>query len=78
MRGQDFFRSAVIEALGDRKAAYAEDALITIAQLEGPLQDDVALALGKWEKALPVLAGLQRTAPKDTQPAIAADICCSV
>jgi hypothetical protein len=77
MRGQDFFRSAVIEALGDHKAAYAVDALITIAQLEGPLQDDAALALGKIgdKKALPVLAGLQRTAPKDTQPAIAAGIC---
>jgi HEAT repeat protein len=77
MRGQDFFRSGVIEALGDHKATYAVDALITIAGLEGPLQDDAALALGKLgdRKALPVLAGLQRTAPKDTQPAIAAAIC---
>ena len=77
MRGQDFFRSAVIEALGDHKATYAIDALITIAQLEGPLQDDAALALGKVadKKALPVLAGLQRTAPKETQPAVAAAIC---
>jgi hypothetical protein len=77
MRGQDFFRSAVIEALGDHKAAYAVEKLVTIAQLEGPLQDDAALALGKVgdKKALPVLAGLQRTAPKDTQPAIAAGIC---
>ena len=77
MRGQDFFRSAVIEALGDHKATYAVDALITIAQLEGPLQDDAALALGKVadKKALPVLAGLQRTAPKETQPAVAAAIC---
>jgi HEAT repeat protein len=77
MRGQDFFRSGVIEALGDHKAIYAVDALITIAGLEGPLQDDAALALGKLgdRKALPVLAGLQRTAPKDTQPAIAAAIC---
>jgi HEAT repeat protein len=77
MRGQDFFRSAVIEALGDHKASYAVDALIAIAQLEGPLQDDAALALGKVgdKKALPVLAGLQRTAPKDAQPAIAAAIC---
>ena len=77
MRGQDFFRSGVIEALGDHKATYAVDALITIAGLEGPLQDDAALALGKLgdKKALPVLAGLQRTAPKDTQPAIAAAIC---
>jgi len=77
MRGQDFFRSAVIEALGDHKAAYAADALAQIAQLDGPLQDDAALALGKVgdRKALPVLAGLQRTAPRDVQPAVAAGIC---
>ena len=76
-RGEDFFRSAVIEALGDHKAAYAADALSKIAQLEGPLQDDAALALGKVgdKRYLPVLAGLQRTAPKETQPAIAAGIC---
>jgi HEAT repeats len=77
MRGQDFFRSAVIEALGDHKAAYAADALVQIAQLEGPLQDDAALALGRVgdRKALPVLAGLQRTAPREVQPAVAAGIC---
>jgi HEAT repeat protein len=77
MRGQDFFRSAVIEALGDHKAAYASDALAQIAQLDGPLQDDAALALGKVgdRKALPLLAGLQRTAPRDVQPAVAAGIC---
>src|SRR4051812_32096918 len=46
-RGEDFFRSAVIEALGDYKALYAFDALMTVVKLEGPLQDDAALALGK-------------------------------
>src|SRR5262249_40334166 len=46
-RGQDFFRSAVVEALGDYQAAYAFDAVNAIAKLEGPLQDDAALALGK-------------------------------
>jgi HEAT repeat protein len=77
MRGQDFLRSAVIEAIGDHKGAYAVDALIDIAQPDGPLQDDVAVALGKVgdQKALSVLAGLQRTAPKDVQPAVAAGIC---
>ena len=76
-RGQDFFRSAVIEALGDHKAAYAADALSKIAQLEGPLQDDAAQALGKVgdKRYVPVLAGLQRTAPREAQPAIAAGIC---
>ena len=46
-RGEDFFRSAVIEALGDYKALYALDAITTIAKLDGPLQDDAALALGR-------------------------------
>jgi HEAT repeat protein len=76
-RGEDFFRSAVIEALGDYKAAYAFDALTKVAVLEGPLQDDAALALGKIgdKRALETLAGLQRTAPRPTQPTIAAAIC---
>src|SRR6185436_8382785 len=37
-RGEDFFRSVVIEALGDYKARYAFDAIIAIAKLDGPLQ----------------------------------------
>lgn len=76
-RGQDFFRSAVIEALGDYKAQYALDALTSIAKLDGPLQDDAAIALGKIgdRKALETLAGMQRTASKATQPSIAAGIC---
>ena len=41
-RGEDFFRSAVIEALGDYKAQYAFDAITAIAKLDGPLQDDAA------------------------------------
>jgi HEAT repeat protein len=76
-RGEDFFRSAVIEALGDHKAQYAVDALTVIAKLEGPLQDDAALALGKIgdKRALETLAAIQRTAPRPTQPTIAAAIC---
>jgi HEAT repeat protein len=76
-RGEDFFRSAVIEALGDHKAQYALDALTVIARLEGPLQDDAALAIGKIgdKRALETLAGIQRTAPRQTQPSIAAAIC---
>lgn len=76
-RGVDFFRSSVIEALGDYKHAWAVPSLIEVARLEGPLQDDAALALGKIgdKRALPVLAELQRTAPRETQPAIAAAIC---
>jgi HEAT repeat protein len=76
-RGEDFFRSAVIEALGDYKAKYAFDALNAIAKLDGPLQDDAALALGKIgdRRALETLAGLQRTAPRNAQPFIASGIC---
>ena len=76
-RGEDFFRSAVIEALGDYKAQYAFDQITAVAKLEGPLQDDAALALGKIgdKRALETLAALQRTAPKPTQPSIAAAIC---
>jgi HEAT repeat protein len=76
-RGQDFFRTAVIEALGDFKARYAYDTLAGIAALDGPLQNDTAIALGKIgdQRALNVLANLQRSAPKPSQPYIAAAIC---
>ena len=77
MKGQAFFRSAVIEALGDYRAAYALKPLTEVARIDGPLQDDAALALGKIadKSSLPVLAGLQRTAPRESQPSIAAAIC---
>jgi HEAT repeat protein len=77
LRGEDFFRSAVIEALGDYKARYAFDTLAGIAKLDGPLLDDTALALGKIgdKRALETLAGLQRTAPRTAQPYVAAAIC---
>jgi len=76
-RGEDFFRSAVIEALGDYKAAYAFDAITAVAKVEGPLQDDAAIALGKIgdKRALETLAALQRSASRQTQPSIAAAIC---
>jgi HEAT repeat protein len=76
-RGMDFFRATVIEALGDYHAAYAVDALTRTAKLDGPLQDDAALALGKVgdKRALETLAALQRSAPRTSQPTIAAAIC---
>lgn len=76
-RGLDFFRSTVIEALGDYRIAAAVPKLMEIAKIDGPLQDDVATALGKIgdKAALGVLAELQRTAPKEMQPSIAAAIC---
>lgn len=77
MKGQDFFRSVVIEALGDYKGAYALPALTEVAKLDGPLQDDAVLATGKIgdKRSLETLAALQRTAPRTVQPSIAAAIC---
>jgi len=48
-----------------------------IAGLDGPLQNDTAIALGKIgdPRALNILANLQRTAPKASQPYVAAAIC---
>ncbi len=76
-QGQDFFRGGVIEAIGDYKGTYAFAALTEVAKLDGPLQDDAVLALGKIgdKRAVETFATLQRTAPRTTQPAIAAAIC---
>ncbi len=46
-RGLDFFRIGVIEALGERRAAYAVDTIVAAAKLDGPIQDDAVLALGR-------------------------------
>jgi HEAT repeat protein len=77
MQGQAFFRSVVIEALGDHRGAYALKPLIEVGKINGPLQDDAALALGKIgdKSVLPVLAAMQRTAPRESQPGVAAAIC---
>lgn len=76
-RGQDFFRSAVIEALGDYRATYALEPLMGIARLTGPLQADAVIALGKLkdQRAMETLAALQRSASREIQPTIAAAIC---
>lgn len=76
-RGEDFFRGAVIEALGDYRASYAFDSVNAIAKLDGPLLDDAALALGRIgdPRALETLAALQRRAPRAAQPFVAAAIC---
>jgi HEAT repeat protein len=77
LSGHDFFRSEVIQALGDYKATYALNAITEVAKLEGPLQDDAILAIGKVgeKRSLETLAALQRSAPRAVQPAIAAAIC---
>lgn len=77
MRGVDFFRSAVIEALGAHKAVYALDELMKIAQLDGPLQDDAVRAIGQIgdKRALPTLVAVQRSGSRELQPTVAAAIC---
>jgi HEAT repeat protein len=76
-RGEDYFRGAVIEALGEYKAQYALDAITAVAKLDGPLQDDAALAIGRVgdKRGLETLAALQRSAPRARQPIVAAAIC---
>ena len=48
-----------------------------VARLDGPLQDDAVLAIGRIgdKRGLLVLADLQRAAPRNLQPSIAAAIC---
>lgn len=77
LKGHDLFRAPVIEALGDYRVAAALPSITTVAKLEGPLQDDAVLAIGKIgdKRGLETLAALQRTAPRNTQPSIAAGIC---
>jgi HEAT repeat protein len=77
MRGQDFFRSAVIEALGDYRATYAVETLLEIGKMDGPLQADAVLALGRIgdKRALELFSALQRSAPREVQPVVAAAIC---
>ncbi len=77
MRGQDIYRGAVIEALGDYKASYALAPIMEVAKLDGPLQEDSILALGKIgdKRALETLIGLQKTASRVRQPAVAGAIC---
>ena len=62
-RGFDFFRSAVIDALGDYRATYAVDAITAVALADGPLQDDAVLALGRIgdRRALVTLSTLTNT-----------------
>ena len=76
-RGEDYFRGSVIEALGDYRAVWAAPIIAEVAKLDGPLQDDAITAIGKLgdKSLLPMLAALQKSAPRDTQPSIAAATC---
>jgi hypothetical protein len=64
-RGLDFFRGAVIDALGRRRAAYALDGVAAVAKLQGPLQDDAVLAVGRigGARALAVLTSVAAESP---------------
>ena len=77
MRGEDFFRGAVIEALGDFGGRYAQADIVDVAKLDGPLQDDAISAIGKLgDRAMvPVLAEIQKSAPREIQPTIVASTC---
>ena len=76
-RGDDYFRGAVIESLGDYDGKYALAEITEVAKNEGPLQDDAITALGKIGDASTVafLATLQKTAPREVQPTIFAAMC---
>ena len=76
-RGQDFYLSAVIEALGDYKAAYALKAVSQVAAVGGPSKDAAVMAVGKMgdTASMGLLTGLERTAPPDAQPTVVAAIC---
>lgn len=76
-RGESYFRAAVIEALGDRSAAYAVDPLIAIASEPGSLQGDALLALGKigGGRAAGVVAASRSRAADALQPVVSAAAC---
>jgi hypothetical protein len=76
-RGEGYFRGAVIEALGDYRATYAVEALISVAEGHGSLQDDALLALGKIgdERAVDAMAGVQNDASETLQPIVSATAC---
>ncbi len=75
-RGVDFFRAAAIDSLGRHRAAYAADAIAGVAALEGPLQDDAVLALGRigGPRARAALAAIKNP-PAALVPTIRAGQC---
>ena len=77
MRGPDLFRGAVITALGDYKGNYALADIIEVAKLDGPLQEDAIIAIGRLgdPSSRSVLASLQKMAPPEALPAISGALC---
>jgi hypothetical protein len=76
-RGEDFFRGALIEAIGDYDGRYAVAAIAEVAKIDGPLQDDALTALGKIgdPSQAALLGALQKSSPRNVQPTISASLC---
>ena len=76
MRGLDFFREAVIEALGRQRAAYAVETIGGITRLDGPLRPSAIVALGRigGARALGVLAEVAKN-PGDARTIARAALC---
>lgn len=76
-RGVNFFRSGVMEALGDYQAKSAVPALIEAAKQDGPLQENAIEALGKIgdTSAVSLVASLAASVPPEVQPSVAAALC---
>jgi len=74
LSGEDFFRGEVIAALGDYKASWAAPAIEGVAKLDGPLQEDSVLALGKIGalSSISFVGSLQPQLPRERQVATAA------
>lgn len=77
LKGEDLFRGSVIAALGDHRGAFALDELLTVARLDGPLQDDAITAVGRIGSvsSRTAIAGLQETVPRELQPTVSAALC---
>lgn len=77
LRGEDLFRGSVITALGEHRGTHALQEIMTVARLEGPLQDDAVVAIGRIGSpaSRSFIAGLQKTGPRELQPAVSAALC---
>lgn len=77
LRGEDFFRGAVIDAIGAYKGAWALETISQVARLDGPLQDDALTAIGRIgdPASVPLLAELQKQVPRELQPTLSASLC---
>ena len=77
LRGEDIYRGAVIEALGDYRGAYALTEIQSVAELEGPLQDDAVTAIGRIGNptSRPLLVRLQEKGSSTLQPTVSSALC---